>query len=305
MAKKIIGLSCGRKNGNGESFLKAALMAVESEGIPTEIIRLHDLKIIPCNSCQGCFKTQKCAKDDSDWVLEKTLLGGPDVGVIIAAPVYHVRPNALLFTIAEKTNHLFPKDPDLFLRRRVGAAISVGGSGYEGWTAYGLPSINLFLQHFTQLVDQIQINHCADMGGALTPDNQWAVDRCRKLGINMAKAIKLPPEKVKYVGEDSPLSCPVCHCNVMYFDKDYPNIMCATCEVHGKLSIVDGKYKVDWNEDDIKNPRFSKAREDSHLKWVSRHRDEELPQVAMPETQAKLKEYAAWGKYIVPDRLKK
>ena len=88
--QKIVGLSCGRKNGNSEAFLKAALMAAEELGVKTEIIRAHDLKVLPCNSCRACFKTGKCAKDDVDWILEQTMLG--DSGVIVAAPVYHIRP---------------------------------------------------------------------------------------------------------------------------------------------------------------------------------------------------------------------
>jgi len=37
--KKIVGLSCGRKNGNSEVLLKEALMVAEELGIATEIIR--------------------------------------------------------------------------------------------------------------------------------------------------------------------------------------------------------------------------------------------------------------------------
>jgi multimeric flavodoxin WrbA len=74
MTKKIIGLSCGRKNSNCEHFLKAALMAAEEEGVESEIVRLTDMKLTPCNSCQACFKTGKCAQDEADWVLEKTML---------------------------------------------------------------------------------------------------------------------------------------------------------------------------------------------------------------------------------------
>ena len=122
MTKKIIGLSCGRKNGNSEHFLKAALMAAEEEGVQSEIIRAMDLKVLPCNGCWACLKTGRCAKDDVDWILEQTLLG--DTAVIVSAPVYHLRSNSYLMIIAEKTNHLFSRKPDIFERRRVGAAIS-------------------------------------------------------------------------------------------------------------------------------------------------------------------------------------
>jgi multimeric flavodoxin WrbA len=52
MKKKIVGLSCGRKNGNCEIFLKTALMEVEKHGIETEILRLMDYKVLPCDGCK-------------------------------------------------------------------------------------------------------------------------------------------------------------------------------------------------------------------------------------------------------------
>ena len=107
MTKKIVGLSCGRRNSNSELLLKAALMAAEEEGCETEIIRAMDHKVTPCNSCWTCMKTGKCAKDDVDWILEQTLLG--DAGIIISAPVYHLRACSYLMIIAEKTNHMFSR----------------------------------------------------------------------------------------------------------------------------------------------------------------------------------------------------
>jgi multimeric flavodoxin WrbA len=298
MAKKIVGMSCGKKHGNSEAFLKSALMGAEELGVESEIIRVMDLKVLPCTSCHACLKTGKCSKDDVDWILEKTMLG--DAGVIVSAPVYHARTNGYLLCISEKMNHLFRREPNLFARRRIGANISVGGSGYDGWTSLGLTTINIFTQHFATLVDQIQINHCADKGAALTPDNQWAIDRCKQLGRNVAKALSLPPEKVKYMGEDTPVSCPVCHCNIMYFEKDFPHIACPICQVHGTVSVLGGKYKIAWNREDIKNPRFSLARGHHHHEFIMKHRTEEEPQIAMPETQAKIKLYNAYGKFIKP-----
>ncbi len=296
--KKIIGLSFGRKNSNCEAFLKAALMAAEEDGVETEIIRALDFKILPCTSCGACFKDSKCPHDDSDWILENTMLG--DSGLIIAAPVYHIRAPGTLMCVSEKVNHVFMKNPYVHDRRKLSAAISVGGSGYDGWTALGLPTVHLLIQHFSTLVDQVQINHCADKGAALTPDNEWAIERSRQLGHNLAKSMDLPFEQVKYLGEDSPISCPVCHCDVFYLDKGLPDIMCPTCQVHGKVTIVDGKCTVAWNEDDIKNPRFSASKQKHHLEWIMRHRTEEGPQTAMPETQEKIKQYNAWGTYLKP-----
>jgi len=308
--KKVIGLSFGKKNGNSEIFLKAALMGAEEAGAETEIIRVMDLDVRPCKGCGAClrrpggnddptvFQAGSCPHDDVDWILEKTLLG--DEGIIISAPVYHLRSNSYLYVVAEKLNHFFPRKPDMHDRRRVGAAISVGGSGYEGWTSLGLLSIQLFLQHFSVTVDQLQINHCADPGAALTPDNLWAVERCKLMGRNVADALSLPFEDVKYVGEEPALACPVCHCNILYVENGLPAVMCPTCEVHGTVVAADGGLQVEWNPDDVLAPRFSTAGQRHHLKWVLAHRDEELLQLAMPETQERIAQYKAYGTFVRP-----
>jgi len=107
--------------------------------------------------------------------------------------------------------------------------------------------------------------------------------------------MELPFENVKYLGEDTSISCPVCHCNIFYLEKGLPEIACPTCQVHGTVSFTGSKYKVAWNEDDIKNPRFSTARQHHHGEWIRNHFKEETPQIAMQETQTKMKQYQAWG----------
>ena len=52
--KKIIGLSCGRKNGNSEYLLKEALMGAEELGVKGEIIRMMELRVKPCTGCETC-----------------------------------------------------------------------------------------------------------------------------------------------------------------------------------------------------------------------------------------------------------
>lgn len=119
--KKIIGLSFGRNNGNSETFLKAALMAAQEDGVESEIIRATELKILPCTSCGACFKSAKCPHDDTDWILENTMLG--DAALVVAAPVYHIRPPASLICVSEKLNHVFLKNPYVHDRKKLSAAI--------------------------------------------------------------------------------------------------------------------------------------------------------------------------------------
>jgi multimeric flavodoxin WrbA len=301
MAKKIIGMTCGKKNGNSEIFLKAALKGAEEFGVESEIIRVMDLKVLPCKGCWACNKAGKCVyKDDVDWILEKTILG--DSGLIVAAPVYHVRSNGMLMCIAEKMNHVWRKDLSTLDSQRMGGIISVAGSGYDGWSSLGLPSVNLFMQHIRLLVDQVQINHVAQKSSALTPDNRWAIERCKQLGRNVAKAMGMPPSEVKFMGEKPPISCPVCFCNILYVENDLSDVACPVCGVHGKVVGNNGKFGIEWNMEQAKQPRFSRANEKHHTEWMAAHHKEEFAQLELPETKQLIKEYEAYGKFIEPDK---
>ena len=330
--KKIIGLSCGRKNGNCETLLKEAAMGAEEFGVETEIIRAMALKVLPCNGCNGCFQTGKCVlKDDVDWILEKTCV--EDCALIVAVPCYHVRANGYLACINERMNHVFMKNMDIMKKTRVGAIIGVGGSGYDGWTSLNNPMVEIFMQHTRKVVDKIQINYCAlrewnlwartdmtpvthkvrvtdidyeDMWKVFGPQDdrveffKKSLSRARELGRNVARAMEMPIEEVKYVGEKSGVACPVCQSNILHVHEDLPYVSCPVCAVRGEITTEGGKMKVQWNEADAKKPRFSYDGDKHHMEWLGRHYFMN-PQYfkAVDELTEKHREY---GKIIKPEK---
>jgi multimeric flavodoxin WrbA len=332
--KKIIGLSCGRKNGNSETLLKAASMGAAELGVETEIIRAMSLKVLPCNACQACGRTNKCVlKDDVDWILEKTC--EEDAGLIISVPCYHIRANGYFTCIHERMNHIFQKNMNILKKTRVGGIIGIGGGGYDAWTSFTLPMANIFLQHTRVLVDQFQANYCS-----LEEWNLWlqdkkmtakhinelriqdlsydelfkrwpqkyqlvevfekSIDRAKKLGRNVAKAMSMPIEKVKYVGENYGVECPVCHTNVVVIPKDLPYIACPICYVRGEITAANGKMKVNWNKKDAAYPRFSKEAVDHHLKWLGSHYGENYSKQNQLSEIAK--KFESYGKIIMPEK---
>ena len=48
---KMLGLTCGSKNGNSEILVKEALMGAEELGVDVDLIRMLDLDIKPCIAC--------------------------------------------------------------------------------------------------------------------------------------------------------------------------------------------------------------------------------------------------------------
>jgi multimeric flavodoxin WrbA len=216
--KRIIGLSCGRKNGNCEILLKEACIGAEELGIESEIIRAMELKVRPCKGCESCSITPprgrevRCAikDDDVEWILEKTVV--EDCGLIVSVPVYLLRSNGYFINISERILPTIFRHPEVLKKTRVGAIISVGGGPPER-TPLGLLLANIFVQHTRILVDQTQVNFLGHPHAALI--NKKALERARELGRNVARAMMMSIEEVKFVGDETAVSSPVCHCNVL------------------------------------------------------------------------------------------
>ena len=92
MSKKILGIAGSMKNKNSSSeyLLSVALKAVAEYGIETELVRLNDYRILPCDGCGNCMNGKKChlLDDPSDQLTEfyNKLLEAD--GFIFASPVY-------------------------------------------------------------------------------------------------------------------------------------------------------------------------------------------------------------------------
>ncbi|MGA7677952.1 MAG: flavodoxin family protein [Dehalococcoidia bacterium] len=300
--KKIIGLSCGRKNGNSEILLKEALMGAEELGVESEIIRAMELRVKPCTGCESCSiamargKEARCAIKDDDvpWILEKTVV--EDCGLIVSGPLYHLRPNSYFEAIHERMLPTMFRHPEVLKKTRVGAIISVGG-GEPEWTPLGLTSMNIFVQHTRVLVDQMQVNYVGRPGAVLMEEKY--LERARELGRNVARAMMMPIEQVKFVGDETEVSCPVCHCNVLKVPEKLPYVFCPVCWVKGVITLDGDKMKVRWDEESAKYPRFSERGVSTHLELVKN-----LQMKFYTEDQEKVKErikkYVSYGKIIKP-----
>jgi multimeric flavodoxin WrbA len=300
--KKLIGLSTGRKEGNSEILLKEALMAAEEQGLETEIIRAMDLRVKPCTGCETCTmlmgkgKTPQCVitDDDVEWILEKTVV--EDCGLIISTPIYHLVPNGHLTLINHRMLPVMFRNPWVLKKTRVGGIICVGG-GEPEWTPLGLLNANIFLQHTRILVDQIQVNYCGRPGQVLAYEHY--LRRARKLGENVAKASLMPPEKVKFMGEDGDTSCPVCHCDVLKVSDKLPQVVCPVCHVNGVLNGVGDRMRVVWDENDIRYPRFSEQGVGAHAEYIADNMRKFFEEQQVVVNKLKQK-YVHWGNVVTP-----
>ncbi len=115
---KAIGIvGSPRKNGNTEILTAHALKAIAEEGLDTELIRLAELDIRPCNACMVCRDGEECPIDDDLFPLYTKMKEVE--AIILASPVYFGSATALLKALMERTGYISG-------RRRVFAG-KVGG----------------------------------------------------------------------------------------------------------------------------------------------------------------------------------
>ena len=320
---KILGLSCGRRMGNSEVLLKEALMGVEEVcGAEVEVIRLHDLFIKPCTGCESCTESMlkgkegKCIlkNDHMPYLWDK--LKESD-GLILSAPSFSFTPPGNLVVLRDRLTRLY-KHPN----PRVGGLIVVGGSN---WINLCLPLMAICDPHQTKLVDQMVVPFTPRPGQVVL--NEWALSRARKLGRNLGRAINMPIDRVKYVGEamkvsdaeaeyysqimevpidwvryvvDEEETCPICHSNVLHVRGKF--VRCAIDDVVGTVKINGDKITVTYDKKELQKARWTPIEHEWHYNIIQHgHRQYREKK---PEISEKLKKYRDYGSIVPPPPLK-
>lgn len=317
---KLLGLSCGKRNGNSEILIKEALMGAEELGVEVEMIRMLDLEIQPCLACSmPCPVSSKgpegCVRED-DGVFFYNAYMDCDA-LIISAPVYTKTPPGYLKAIGDRI--LGPKgdvafkielkkmkeagDPmaaaawvdDRSFKNRVGGFISVGGATSPDWVNLGLP--NLHMMTFSlqiAIVDQIQVMG-AGMPGSVLVNNDGAIERARQLGRNVAEQMGRHFNDTKYKG-DSPGTCPVCHLDMVVMRGSY--VECAVCGSHGKIEMDGDIATVVFPEEEQKRSVIELEGKRIHFYEIREVTQSHMPKVEEIKTLAG--EYKKYDRLIKP-----
>jgi len=289
---RLLGLSCGSKlgrthmgllrTGNTEALIKEALMGAEELGADVEFIRLLDLDIRPCRICKTCLLSEKgsCViKDDAQFLYDHIM---DSDGLILGAPVYSLTPPGFIKMFEDrmmgpKTDKAFAieikKWGDISLtgqpqyidervfKNRVGAFISVGGASTPNWLSLGLPLLHtMTFPPQINLVDQMQVLAISQYGHVVLDEK--AIARARKLGRNVAEAMKKPIEEVRWMGDEIG-TCPVCHSNVLTVGKKNP-IECPICGIKGEIKVDGDEITVTFPEEEQKRSRLTIAGKREH-----------------------------------------
>jgi multimeric flavodoxin WrbA len=234
-----------RKNGNTEILLKQALMGAETEGAKVEILRLTDYKIQPCRGCGLClFRENVCQVQDDDVSFIFSKVDACD-GMILGAPCYFLELTAVVKQLIDRC---------WILGHKIGKikkpATVLIPYATRGWIPYVSVQSNVLLN----VMGLTKINEATvcTQGISEVVLEEEAMDLAYGLGKEIAVAIR--KKDFNYKGEAG--ICPSCHDRLLRILKDNETIECPTCGVRGKLSILDGKISVQFEEKAWADSRF-------------------------------------------------
>lgn len=303
---KVLGLSCGRKMGNTEILLKEALMgAEEASGAAAELIRLQELTVKPCTGCESCMKSLlkggsgECVQknDHMPFLIERL---AESEGVILGAPTYELLPPGLLMLIANRMLGCgVAYRGKTATKAKIGAVINVGGTDWVNWV---LPVTRLCLHMLAatglKFVDQMLVTYVPSPGHVLLREE--ALARARSLGRNVGEAMNLPPDQVKYVGQEEEI-CPLCHSNLLQVRGK--SVVCPICDIEGKLELGGDRVSVAFSEEQLQKSRWGVwGRKRHHDEIMQGHREwNERKQ----ETTERAEKYKSYKPEVSPPRLKR
>ncbi len=279
---KVLGLCGGRRLGNSEILVKEALMAAEDAGATVEIIRLMDLDIKPAlGDGEGRVKA-----DDAAFLNKKIVESD---GLIFGAPVYSLTAPGISMLMRDRVSIRHAVLP----KPQIGALIAVGGTD---WVALSLPTMYLFLpQGQVKLVDQMLVPFISFRGIVVL--DEAALTRAHRLGSNVARAITLPVDLVKYVGDEY-AACPICQQNILRIKGN--SVECPICDVRGRLEIQGDAIKVNFTAEDLKTYRWGQQGLDRHSEILKKVNTVDAAQRA--EIQQNVQKYAQYKTYSLPPR---
>ena len=244
---RILGLiGSYRKLGNTEVLVKEALMEGQRLGAEVDVLRLTDLEIESCKGCMACaFKQEECRIPDGWHTFWDKLIKSD--AVILGAPTYLLGAAGVIKMMIDR-NIAFQAGK---AQRpgRVGAIMGV--SGVRGWEPFTLPMLNVFmLTSGVRIIDQVMF-YAQGPGEILLDDS--AMERARRVGLNVFEATSKPPEERIYVGEQG--ACPVCHQNL--FSIENGTLVCALCQAKAEFKKLNNETKIVFDPQSLKSHRWS------------------------------------------------
>ena len=258
---KILGLSCGTRNGNNDTMCRVALEEAQKLGAEIEFIHVFDWDIKYCTGCVACSrglvmgKGMICSqKDDYAALFDK--MAEAD-GVLVVDPIYESGGSGLFHVLCDRMGPghdigmLFMADGKLkeqgkpgldpkYLKKKAISFVGIGGSDWA--CRVETDHAMLAMSPAWTVIDNEFFSWSKDV---IMQDDK--VERMRQIARNLVEAAK-DVDSAKWMGK--PGACPHCNGNNFYIFPGTTHCVCELCGLEGTLEVVDGAFKFKFDPAD-------------------------------------------------------
>ncbi len=258
---KILGISCGTRNGNNDTMCRVALEAAKEMGAEIEFIHAFDWDIKYCTGCVACSRSlvmgkgMICSqKDDYAALFDK--MAEAD-GVLVVDPIYESGGSGLFHVICDRMGPghdigmMYMLDAKLkeqgkegldpkYLKKKAISFVGIGGSDWA--CRVETDHAMLAMSPAWTVINNEFFSWSKDV---IMQDDK--VERMKQIGRNLVEAAK-DVENAKWMGE--PGACPHCQGNNFYIFPGTTHCVCELCGLEGTLEIVDGAFKFKFDPAD-------------------------------------------------------
>lgn len=144
---RILGIvGSPRVEGNTEILVGEALKAAAEDGAETELLRLAEKDVKPCDACLTCRETKKCRIDDDFKPIFKKMVQAD--GIILGSPVYFGSASPQIKALIDRAGYMSIAKGRVF-ENKVGGPIVVARRAGQDFT---LAQLNFFFLHQGMIV---------------------------------------------------------------------------------------------------------------------------------------------------------
>ncbi len=189
----VLGICGSHRGGKAtEFYLRKALEKCAEAGLQTEMVSLQDMKIEPCDVCEGCKKGGGCVKDDDARKVMDRMEKAD--ALILATPTYFASVSGKIKDLMDRTLSLRRKK--FALDNKVGGAVTVGASRNGGQEFACLQVHNfMFLHGMIVVADAKPTAHFGGIGvcprDADPAQDKVGVETSENLGRKVAEVVRL------------------------------------------------------------------------------------------------------------------
>lgn len=144
---RIVGIvGSPRVGGNTERLVAETLKATEEDGADTELLRLANKEIKPCDACLSCKQTGECRiKDDFKPIFEKMVAAD---GIILSSPVYFGSATPQMKSLIDRAGYLSVAKKRVFENKVGGPMVVARRAGHN----FTLAQLLFFFLHQGMIV---------------------------------------------------------------------------------------------------------------------------------------------------------